>query len=145
MRWRTDSSWDKPVTARFVRVALDHPQQALYDYRYPVNAPDPQPGMLVCVPFGRREMVGLVCEVSANSDVPADKLRDVSAVCAACPPLSVAWLELAEFAAGYYQRGLGEVALPALPQALRDPSRWERLLAPEERYRLSCQSGSESR
>jgi primosomal protein N' (replication factor Y) (superfamily II helicase) len=120
----------------FVRVALDHPLPALYDYRYPAGAPAPQPGVLVRVPFGRRDVVGLVCEVSANSDVPADKLRDVDAVCAACPPLSAQWLELVAFAADYYQRGLGEVALPALPQALRDPSRWDRLLAPEERYRL---------
>ncbi|MBV8259791.1 MAG: primosomal protein N', partial [Paraburkholderia sp.] len=87
-------------------------------------------------PFGRREAVGLICEVNAHSDVPANKLRDVSAVCAACPPLSAQWLALAGFAADYYQRGLGEVALPALPQALRDPSRWTRLFAPKERYRL---------
>ncbi|WP_233865376.1 primosomal protein N' [Paraburkholderia adhaesiva] len=124
------------MTAGFVRVALDHPLPALYDYRYPASAPAPQPGMLVRVPFGRRDVVGLVCEVDSHSDVPAAKLRDVSAVCAACPPLSAQWLELAAFAADYYQRGLGEVALPALPQALRDPSRWGRLLAPEERYRL---------
>ncbi|TAM06651.1 MAG: primosomal protein N' [Paraburkholderia sp.] len=124
------------MTAGFVRVALDHPLSALYDYRYPASAPAPTPGMLVRVPFGRRDVVGLVREVSTNSDVAADKLRDVSAVCAACPPLSQQWLSLAAFAAAYYQRGLGEVALPALPQALRDPSRWERLLAPEERYRL---------
>ncbi|WP_322010870.1 primosomal protein N' [Paraburkholderia sp. J12] len=136
MRWRTDGAWEKPVSAGFVRVALDHPLPTLYDYRYPAEAPAPQPGMLVRVPFGRRDVVGLVCEVSAHSEVPANKLRDVGAVCAACPPLSAEWLALAGFAADYYQRGLGEVALPALPQALRDPSRWERLLAPEERYRL---------
>ncbi|MFP3656405.1 primosomal protein N', partial [Burkholderia sp. SIMBA_052] len=41
------------------------------------------------------------------------------------------------FAADYYQRGRGEVALPALPQALRDAQRWGRLLAPELRYRLT--------
>jgi len=124
------------MTACFVRVALDHPLPALYDYRYPPDGPAPQPGMLVRVPFGRREAVGLVCEVSAHSDVPASKLRDVSAVCADLPPLSAQWLQLAGFAADYYQRGLGEVALPALPQALRDPARWPRLLAPEQRYRL---------
>ncbi len=124
------------MTPRFVRVALDHPLTALYDYRYPPDAPAPQPGMLVRVPFGRREAVGLIFEVSAHSEVPANKLRDVSAVCASCPPLSGQWLDLVGFAADYYQRGLGEVALPALPQALRDPARWERLLAPEERYRV---------
>ncbi|MDR3100050.1 MAG: DEAD/DEAH box helicase, partial [Paraburkholderia sp.] len=124
------------MTPCFVRVALDHPLPALYDYRYPLDAPAPQPGMLVRVPFGRRETVGLICEVSAHTDVPTNKLRDVSAVCADLPPLSAQWLALAGFAADYYQRGLGEVALPALPQALRDPARWPRLLAPEERYRL---------
>ncbi|HEY4805517.1 MAG TPA: primosomal protein N', partial [Paraburkholderia sp.] len=123
------------MTGRYVRVALDHPLDALYDYRYGLDS-TPEPGMLVRVPFGRRDVVGLICEVNAHSDVPANKLRDVSAVCAACPPLSAQWLALAGFAADYYQRGLGEVALPALPQALRDPSRWARLLAPEERYRL---------
>ncbi|MEX3964366.1 primosomal protein N' [Paraburkholderia sp. EG286B] len=126
------------MTGQYVRVALDHPLDALYDYRYGLDRA-PEPGMLVRVPFGRRDVVGLICEVNAHSDVPANKLRDVSAVCASCPPLSAQWLALAGFAADYYQRGLGEVALPALPQALRDPSRWTRLLAPEERYRLSPQ------
>ncbi|WP_321787570.1 primosomal protein N' [Paraburkholderia sp. J94] len=124
------------MSTRFARVALDHPLDALYDYRYPDGWPEPRPGMLVRVPFGRRESVGLIVEVSTHSEVPANKLRDVIEVCASCPPLSQQWLALVEFAADYYQRGLGEVALPALPQALRDPPRWPRLLAPEERYRL---------
>ncbi|HEY4350322.1 MAG TPA: primosomal protein N' [Paraburkholderia sp.] len=119
----------------FVRVALDHPLPTLFDYRCETEAA-PQPGMLVSVPFGKRMIVGLVCEVAAHSDVPEDRLRSVDNLCTACPPLSAQWLELAAFAADYYQRGLGEVALPALPQALRDASRWTRLLAPEERYQL---------
>ena len=137
MACRTDAALDaQPMTARFVRVALDHPLSALYDYRYPADAAPPAVGMLVRVPFGRRDVVGLVCEVTTHSDVPAERLKAVDAVCSACPPLSGEWLALASFAADYYQRGLGEVALPALPQALRDASRWARLFAPEERYRL---------
>src|SRR6185437_2790497 len=96
-------------------------------------------GMLVSVPFGKRHVVGLVCEVTAHSDVPADRLRSASSVCTACPPLSSEWLKLAAFAADYYQRGLGEVALPALPQAMRDASRWPRLFALEERFSLTPQ------
>ena len=119
----------------FVRVALDHPLPTLFDYRCDAAEPPP-PGTLVSVPFGRRQVVGLVCEVTAHSDVRVDKLRALDSLCDACPPLSAEWLALAAFAADYYQRGLGEVALPALPQALRDPSRWARLLAPEELYRL---------
>jgi primosomal protein N' (replication factor Y) (superfamily II helicase) len=119
----------------FVRVALDHPLPMLFDYRYDLE-PDPLPGMLVAVPFGRRDAVGMICEISGHSDVPADKLRAVTAVCHALAPLDAHWRALATFAADYYQRGFGEVALPALPQALRDASRWARLLAPEEHYRL---------
>ena len=124
------------MTDVFVRVALDHPLPTLFDYR--CDLPEPAvPGMLVNVPFGKRHMVGLVCEVTAHSEVPADRLRAVHSVCTACPPVSAEWLALAAFAADYYQRGLGEVALPALPQALRDAARWSRLFAPEERYSLT--------
>ncbi|MEK6422505.1 MAG: primosomal protein N' [Burkholderia gladioli] len=119
----------------YVRVALDHPLQTLFDYRYRGAVP-PQVGMLVQVPFGKRLAVGLVCEVTTHTEVPANRLRDVAELCAELPPLADAWLDLVAFAADYYQRGRGEVALPALPQALRDASRWGRLLAPEIRYRL---------
>ncbi|WP_205962524.1 primosomal protein N' [Paraburkholderia phosphatilytica] len=126
------------MTDLFVRVALDHPLPTLFDYRYDRDAlgAEPQPGMLVSVPFGRRNAVGLICEVTVHSDVPDDRLKPVSVVCTTCPPLSPEWLELTAFAADYYQRGLGEVALPALPQALRDATRWARLFAPQEHYRL---------
>ncbi|SAL71046.1 primosome assembly protein PriA [Caballeronia terrestris] len=123
------------MSAVFVRVALDHPLPTLFDYRYDL-APPPEAGLLVRVPFGRRDVVGLICKVTTQSDVPVDKLRAVEAICDACAPLSGEWRALAAFAAEYYQRGLGEVALPALPQALRDASRWARLFAPAERYRL---------
>jgi primosomal protein N' (replication factor Y) len=119
----------------FVRVALDHPLPTLFDYRYDL-APTPLPGMLVRIPFGRRDAVGMICAVTDRSDVPLDKLRDVAAICSTLAPLADEWLALTLFAAEYYQRGLGEVALPALPQVLRDASRWAKLLAPEERYRL---------
>ncbi|WP_277187405.1 primosomal protein N' [Caballeronia sp. BR00000012568055] len=130
------------MTELFVRVAVDQPMPALFDYRYALSAP-PAVGQLVLVPFGRREVVGLICEVTLSTDVPADKIRAVAALCDALTPLSADWITLAAFAAEYYQRGLGEVALPALPQALRDASRWNRLLAVEPRYRLLA-TGRES-
>lgn len=118
-----------------MRVAVDQPMPVQFDYRYALAQP-PVVGALVLVPFGRREVVGLICDIIPTSDVPAAKLRHVSAICSACAPVSEAWIALAAFAADYYQRGLGEVALPALPQALRDASRWNRLFAVEERFRL---------
>ncbi|WP_250532634.1 primosomal protein N' [Caballeronia sp. AZ10_KS36] len=123
------------MTDVFVRVAVDQPMPVLFDYRYAL-AGEPSVGALVEVPFGRRDVVGLICEITSETEVPPNKLRDVTRICRECPPLSAQWIALAHFAAEYYQRGLGEVALPALPQALRDASRWDRLLAVEERFRL---------
>ncbi|KMZ11585.1 Helicase PriA essential for oriC/DnaA-independent DNA replication [Candidatus Burkholderia humilis] len=124
------------MSGTYVRVAVDQPMPVLFDYRY-TQVTSAAPGMLVLVPFGRRDVVGLICDVTTSTDVPPNKLRDVAAICDGLAPLSAEWLALAQFAAEYYQRGLGEVALPALPQALRDASRWNRLLTVEPRYRLT--------
>ena len=101
-------------------VALDTPLTSCFDYRWPcAPAEQPSPGQLVLVTFGRREVVGLIVGVGQHTDVPADKLKDALAVRAQLSPLSPAWLALAAFAADYYQRPLGEVALPGLPKNLR--------------------------
>jgi primosomal protein N' (replication factor Y) len=119
-----------------VRVALDHPLASLYDYRWR-GAALPEVGRLVGVPFGKRSVVGLVFEIARQTEVSDGRLRDVEIVCESMPPLSQAWCELIAFAASYYQRALGEVAMPALPAPLREPSRWARLFAREQRYRLT--------
>jgi len=71
------------------------------------------------VPFGPREVVGLIVEIPEETDVPEEKLKAALAVRSQLPPLSPQWLALAGFAAEYYQRPLGEVALPGLPKNLR--------------------------
>jgi len=71
------------------------------------------------VPFGPREVVGLIVDIPEETDVPEEKLKAALAVRSQLPPLSPQWLALAGFAAEYYQRPLGEVALPGLPKNLR--------------------------
>jgi primosomal protein N' (replication factor Y) (superfamily II helicase) len=75
------------------------------------------PGTLVRVPFGRREVAGLVWP-TAPVEAPAE-LREVAQVCENVPPLAADWCALVEFAAGYYQRSVGEIALSVLPPELR--------------------------
>src|SRR5207245_5918492 len=80
------------------------------------------PGALVRVPLGRREVLGVAWATHAeeNGDgAPAMELKPVSAVLDALPPLGDAWRDLVAFAARYYQRSLGEIALAALPPQLR--------------------------
>jgi primosomal protein N' (replication factor Y) len=100
-----------------LRIALDTPLNAVFDYRWAGDVP--QPGQLAVLPFGRREVVGIIVEVLQETDVPAEKLKDAIAVRSQLAPLSPQWLALAGFAAEYYQRPLGEVALPGLPKNLR--------------------------
>ncbi|MFZ6655019.1 primosomal protein N' [Undibacterium sp. TJN19] len=109
----------------YLRVALDTPLDSSFDYRWTAQESGteetalPQVGQLVALPFGRQEVVGLILDVLEETTVPEAKLRDVFAVRHELPPLSQEWLALCRFAADYYQRPLGEVALPALPKNLK--------------------------
>ncbi len=80
------------------------------------------PGTLVRVPLGRREVLGLVWEPTeqTGADRPAMQDKPVIAVLEGIAPLSPVWMQLVTFSANYYQRGLGEVALAALPPQLRE-------------------------
>lgn len=80
------------------------------------------PGALVRVPLGKRDVCGVVWEAPPADEVrslAADQLKSIGEPLPGLPPLSAAWRELVGFAAGYYQRSLGEVALAALPPQLR--------------------------
>ena len=80
------------------------------------------PGALVRVPLGSREVLGVVWGQSeqAPTDWDEAQIRPVTAPLQGLPPLSAGWRQLVAFAARYYQRGLGELALSVLPPALRE-------------------------
>ncbi|MES2100834.1 MAG: primosomal protein N' [Pseudomonadota bacterium] len=107
------------AATRRVRVAVDAPQHtglsAPLDYasEHPLA-----PGTVVSVPLGRREVPGVVWHGDAEAD-PAVELRPVTAALESLPPLGTAWRELVDFAAAYYQRSTGEIALSVLPPELR--------------------------
>jgi primosomal protein N' (replication factor Y) len=78
------------------------------------------PGSLVRVPLGKRETLGLVWpRSSTEEDRSGIALRPVSEVLHSIPPLNAAWMQFIQFAAGYYQRSLGELALSVLPPQLK--------------------------
>ncbi|MEX8521029.1 MAG: primosomal protein N' [Leptothrix sp. (in: b-proteobacteria)] len=106
------------------------------------------PGSLVRVPLGRRIVTGMVWAAPNRppappaadlTDAPLDQvvadgaatsgtvavseprfeLKPIAEVLAALPPLAPAWCDLLRFAAAYYQRSVGELALAVLPPELR--------------------------
>jgi primosomal protein N' (replication factor Y) len=110
------------VDCRILKIALDTPLDFVFDYRWQGDisiSGEPVTGQLAVVPFGRREVVGIIVEVANSSDLAQEKLKDAFAIRAQIAPLSATWLELCRFAADYYHRPLGEVAIPGLPKNLR--------------------------
>ena len=86
------------------------------------------PGSLVRVPLGSRETVGIAWTTQRRdgeagpapqaAEVPA--LRPIAGLLEGVTPLCSGWCQLVSFAAQYYQRSMGEVAIAALPLQLRD-------------------------
>ena len=105
-----------------LRVAVEAPHHtglaAPLDYTSERPLP---PGTLVHVPLGRREVPGIVWGDGAESaGVAASiELRPIKVALESLPPLGSRWRELVDFAARYYQRSTGEIALSVLPPELR--------------------------
>src|SRR5690554_7032023 len=74
----TISSVEPP---QIYRVAVPSPLRRLFDYLPPAEGGDrPVPGGRVTVPFGRRQVTGMVIAVASHSDQQLAKLKSVSAV-----------------------------------------------------------------
>ena len=104
-----------------LRLALPSPLRRLFDYRAPAGVLRAQlhPGMRLRVPFGRREMIGILVEVADHSEVPAEKLKPALALLDPTPPLPPALFKLCLWTAQYYQHSLGDTLSWALPVLLR--------------------------
>ena len=102
-----------------IRVALDAPLMQPFDYRAPAAAPLPRPGQRVLVPFRRGQRIGVVLEVTQQSSVPGNRLRQALACLDEQPLLDVLLMQLLEWASAYYQHPPGEVFAAALPRLLR--------------------------
>jgi primosomal protein N' (replication factor Y) len=118
----TPEAGQAPVSGPVQRlsVAVETPQHAglggLLEYLSPSPLP---PGRLVRCPLGRRTVPGIVWGAQEDGPTPQERLREVAEVMDSLPPLPPAWRALVDFAAAYYQRGTGELALSVLPPELR--------------------------
>lgn len=109
-----------PSSPRVLGVALPSPLRRLFDYRPCRETPAEgwQPGLRVQVPFGRRQVIGVVIECRDTSELSLDRLKPVDA-CLDAKPLPADWLWLCTLTARYYQHALGDTLHQALPALLR--------------------------
>ncbi|WP_022976406.1 primosomal protein N' [Nevskia ramosa] len=109
---------------RLVTVAVPVPLRQRFDY----EAPDALvaalvPGVRVWVPFGRRELVGVVVDAVREVEVPEFEPRPITSVlddvALTGPMVGPELLALCRWVADYYLHPLGEVIAAALPGPLR--------------------------
>ncbi|MDT8397555.1 MAG: primosomal protein N' [Pseudomonadales bacterium] len=118
-----------------LKVAVPSPLRRSFDYllTIPVAGPKPQPGMRVRVPFGRREVIGLITGSGGSSELAHAKLKPVLALLDDSPILDQHTLALYLWASDYYQFPVGQVLQSSLPKAVREgralvqnlPERWQ--------------------
>ncbi|MFG6665928.1 primosomal protein N' [Halomonas sp. HNIBRBA4712] len=103
-----------------LQVALPSPLRQLFDYLPGRQTPAGgwQPGLRVRVPFGRREVVGVVIRTLPRSTLAREKLKPIAEVLDEAP-LPADWQWLCHFTARYYQHGLGDTMQLAMPARLR--------------------------
>ena len=120
-----------------VRVALDVPLPTLFDYSV---AEGVAVGQRVIVPFGRRQMAGVVMECVATTTMEPGRIKAVKQVLHDSAPLSSELLDLLRFCSDYYRYPIGQTVLSALPVRLRSDK--PVIAKPVFNYRLTA-SGAE--
>ncbi len=102
------------------RIAVPSPLRRLFDYLPPATPGDTlKPGTRVRVPFGKRELTGLIIATADASELAVAQLRPVTAALDSEPLLPDELLTLALWAADYYQCPIGEALAAILPGPLR--------------------------
>jgi primosomal protein N' (replication factor Y) len=108
-----------------LRIAVPSPLRRTFDYKLPeklrskIDNQTPLAGMRVKVEFGRRVLIGLVVDIPKTSDLPLEKIKDISDIIDSSPIVPSDLFSLFIWAANYYQHPLGEALFTALPSLIR--------------------------
>lgn len=131
-------------TKILARVALDVPIAPWFDYEVPPDlAENLKPFDCLLVPWGQGRKVGLFLEYISESDLEPEKLKPILSRFDQVPGFPKSWQELVRFAARYYQRSLGDIALPTLPKTLRLPPSPKEKKSAFERVQARIERGVE--
>jgi primosomal protein N' (replication factor Y) len=107
--------------SQILKVALPVPLRRCFDYLPPHDIDNDKllPGMRIVVPFGNRQLIGIIIEISSTTNLSVNKLKTGHEVLDEIPVVSTELMRLYQWCASYYQHPLGEVYATALPVLLR--------------------------
>lgn len=117
-------TYDIQMPPAILEIALPTPLRRRFDYLPPqeMGAAELEhlvAGVLVRVPFGHQELIGVLLAVKTSTEQDLTKLRPALGILDKTPALSGELLELCLWAADYYQCPIGEALQTALPALLR--------------------------
>ena len=102
-----------------LRVAIPTPLRRIFDYKATQAELNFVSGLRVKVPFGKKEVIGIILEVTNKSDFPLEKIKPIIECLDTEPLLPLRVFELALWAADYYQYPVGEVLASVFPSLVR--------------------------
>lgn len=107
------------MTKPFAQIAINSPLRSLFDYK--TKGIELVPGQRVTLPFGNREMVGMVVNTTDSTELEAHQLKAIHMVIDQQASLSKHLLDFILWSAHYYHHPVGEALFHALPARLREP------------------------
>jgi len=121
------SPTEPSATPIILRVAVPSPLRRQFDYLLPADLPARittplQPGIRVRVPFGKRELTGILLETTTSSQIDSHRLKPALAILEEKPLFPPHLLDLWLWAARYYQHPIGDALHTMLPAGLRATS-----------------------
>ncbi|WP_018692054.1 primosomal protein N' [Algicola sagamiensis] len=107
------------MSTAFLQVALPVPMRTVFDYKTDASGKI-LPGCRVRVPFGKRQMIGVVVGTSDQPNFDPDKIKSIDTCLDSSPIYEPTLFEALRWAASYFQAPIGEVLFHALPPQLRE-------------------------
>ena len=104
---------------KILKIALDVPVNKFFDYIS--NDENIKIGQYVKVPFGKRTLIGICCEIANESIVPADKLKSIVSIESEII-FDASMLKLLYFVSDYYQHPIGQTIMSVVPSRIKKNS-----------------------
>ena len=104
---------------KILKIALDVPVNKFFDYIS--NDENIKIGQYVKVPFGKRTLIGICCEIAHESIVPADKLKSIDSIESEII-FDAPMLKLLYFVSDYYQHPIGQTIMSVVPSRIKKNS-----------------------
>lgn len=116
-----------PQNQQFLQIAIPSPLRRRFDY-LPPHSNNPQeftPGQRFLVPFGTRQLVGVLLSIQHQSDIDPSKLKHAISCLDPEPVIPPPLIELCTWASQYYHHPVGEVFANAIPSLMRQGDKAE--------------------